>query len=479
MKNINKKFVQILNTFSAKDIREFRKFISSPFFAKGRNYIPLLEESLKTVSKKENKAVEIITKENNLSDKTIRNRYWELYKLAEDFIIYKDLSKNTIERNKILLRNLTEKKLYSSFNLRLKESLKILEKEKFSIKKHQDLSYVSLLNLNYLQDKNKADLYFENSFEISKNDLCLNLISFFEVGIYFINYKDNKFQFMTDYLQEFLKHLKVKSIDAGFEKSGSLIEKVTAMYYHLYRAFENKSEEKYFFRSREIFIELYPHLTDSFKISILHLMINYCINKRNEGVFKFNHELFRMFNEKLDQGLIPELEHGHNLFNHFRSYVSVGLSLKEYKWVEKFIAKYSDVLPIEFRDSEVTLTHSKLNFAKKKYKESLSCLDSIRTSQYMQYIDTSILKLCAYYELQDYDEAFLEMDKLNHYMRNHREVPDNFNAYTINFIKYYQMLLKLRSSGGNSISGFPKKEFESNIKISRREWLKEKLAELN
>lgn len=480
MKIINKKLVQILESFSDKDINEFRNFISSPFFTKGRNYIPFLNESLKAISKKQFKPETKVSKKiNKLSGQTIRNRYWELYKLAEDFIIIKDLSTNTIERNKILLRNLTGKKLYSSFNLRLKETFKLLDKEKFSIKKHQDVSYFSLLNLEYLQDNNIAGRYFMESFEISKNDFCNDLLNFFEIGIEIIANLRHKFKLDAEYIQDFLKELKITKVINRFENSDSVNEKVTAMYYYLYKAFENQDGEKLYFRSREIFKETYNMLSDSLKISTYHHMINYCINKRNEGVFSVNYELFRLFNEKLDQDLTPELKYGHNLFNHFRSYVHVGISIKEYKWVEDFILKYSDSLPSEIRETEVKLTYAKLNFAKNKFKESLSYLDSVRTKQYQQYTDTSQLKLCAFFELRKYEDAFLEIDKLLHYMRKHIEIPENFYMYTMNFLKYYQLILKFRMKTGKSISGIYIKEIESCSKISRKDWLLKKVKEFD
>lgn len=480
MKNINKKLVQILESFSAKELSEFRKFISSPFFTKGRNYIPFLNESLKAISKKQFKPETIISKKNNkLSDQTIRNRYWELYKLAEDFIIFKDLSENTVERNKILLRNLTGKKLYSSFNLRLKETLKLLDKEKFSIKKYQDVSYFSLLNLEYLQDNNNAGHYFRESFKISKNDFSYDLLNFFEIGIEIIVNLRHKFKLDADYIQDFLKELKINKVMNRFENSDSVNEKVTVMFYYLYKAFENQDEEKFYFRSRKIFKETYHKLSDSFKISTLHHMINYCINKRNEGVFSFNYELFRLFNEKLDQDLTPELKFGHNLFNHFRSYVHVGISIKKYNWVEDFILKHSDSLPSEIRESEVKLTYAKLNFAKNKFEESLSYLDTVRTKQYQQYTDTSQLKLCAFFELRKYEDAFLEIDKLLHYMRKHNEIPENFYTYTMNFLKYYKLILKFRIKSGKSISGFQLKEIKSCSKISKKEWLLEKAEEFD
>ena len=41
-----------------------------------------------------------------LSDQTLRNRYSELYKLGEEFLVDIWLSENKLEKNKILLKKL-------------------------------------------------------------------------------------------------------------------------------------------------------------------------------------------------------------------------------------------------------------------------------------------------------------------------------------------------------------------------------------
>ncbi|MBK6506439.1 MAG: hypothetical protein IPG02_12425 [Ignavibacteria bacterium] len=46
------KLFQLLENFSPEELKDFRKFISSPVYSSGRNYLPLLDELLKARSKK-------------------------------------------------------------------------------------------------------------------------------------------------------------------------------------------------------------------------------------------------------------------------------------------------------------------------------------------------------------------------------------------------------------------------------------------
>ena len=47
MTPINFKLINLLNSFSNSELKEYKKFISSPLHSSGRNYLPLLEHLIK------------------------------------------------------------------------------------------------------------------------------------------------------------------------------------------------------------------------------------------------------------------------------------------------------------------------------------------------------------------------------------------------------------------------------------------------
>jgi len=48
------KFLRILDSFRDDELGEFRKFVSSPYIASGRNYLPVLNEILRQRASKRN-----------------------------------------------------------------------------------------------------------------------------------------------------------------------------------------------------------------------------------------------------------------------------------------------------------------------------------------------------------------------------------------------------------------------------------------
>ena len=203
------------------------------------------------------------------------------------------------------------------------------------------------------------------------------------------------------------------------------------------------------------------------------------MRKQNKGSKKFQQELFDLYNEKLSQGLYSDLQNPIYVLNNFRDYVYIGLALKKYKWVEDFISKYSKELPAEFRDDEVNLSYAKLYIAYRHFEKSLSNLKEIRTVNYLLYLDSSVFKLCCYYELGKLEEAFLEIDKIRHYLRNHKEIPDVHKEPGLHFVRIYQKLLKANSMPEKTEAGYLEKEVMRIMSISRKDWLVEKIAELN
>ena len=482
MIKINNKLISLIESLNSEEIKQLKKFISSPFFTNGRNYNPFLNEVIKfsaNPGKKNNyKYIKKSEIPGNLNDQTLRNRYSELYKLCEEFLIYKSNKKKFSDRNKILMAELLERKLYSSFKYNHIETIKQLNKEKFSIEKYKSLSEFSTLNETFLHQIKKHELYYNELHKNSKTIICLNLLSLLDLGLEFLHQEFYDIKFEPNYVYTFLKLLNIDEIIDKFKNSDSVIERVTSMNYNIYKAFENKENENFYFESHKIFTGLISELKDSYKVRTYNHFINYCIIKQNNGIAKFQHELFKLYNEKLEQSLISDFKINLYLFNSFRDYVFIGISLKEFRWVEDFIKKYSSVLPDEIRESETNISYANLYFALGEFSKSLSYMEFHKSSHFMSYFDSSILKLCNFYELMKYEDAFLELDNLKHYLKNNIKTPDNYKENVSNFIKIYQKLLKLRTNYGKSDTGLIKKELKKFKNIANPFWLNEKLSEL-
>jgi len=478
----NYKLNLLINSFTIKELEEFRLFISCPLFTNGRNYFPFLEYVLKTKNKSDKHSlpekIKASGNENSISKQTLRNRCSELNKLCEDFLIYKGLSENKSERDKFLFEKMKEKKLYQPLINKLRKSIKQLNHEKFDVPKLKNLISLSEIYSGYLTETNKIETLYNEFYDYSKQVFCLNLLVYFQISFEFIQQELNDRKYESNYITACLRNLDIGETMSEFRKSDSIVFKVTSMNYYLFKAFGKDISGIFYSESHKIFTETMPCLKDSYKINIFRILINLCIKKLNEGELNYRYELFKLYNEKLSQKLTADLENNTYTFNHFRDYIFIGIAIKKYKWVENFIQNYSGKLPVGIRKDETMLSYAKLYFEKKNYKRSLENLNEVNASHYLQYIDSSLLKLCNYYELEKYEEAFLEIDKQIHFLKNHREIPRIQHFYCINFVKIYKKLIRIKTEPVFSDKGIINKELAGYKHIAKRNWLQKKIFEL-
>jgi hypothetical protein len=483
LKNTRNKFLNLLESFSASELTEFRKFVASPFISSGRNYLPLISEIIRQKSGK-NSEYNLQELHNKLypgkkfSSQTLKNRFSELFKIGEEFLIFKSLSNNSSMRDRILLSAYVERDLEKFFESNYRKVLDRFEGIPNDERKFESFVEFQRINIANLVHQNRFDKYFPAFYESSIYQTCLSFINLFEFGMEFRqqDYLNKKYDF--NIVPEILMKINFEELAKKTAYRNSPIFKFTLIYYHLYKCYENLENENDYFEARKIFKEIKPQLSDDAMLKIYMMCIYYCTHKQNLGLKKFRLELFNLYKEKLESGFISDFAMNTYPLNNFRDYVLIGIELKELDWVEKFLEDYSGYLPDQTRDDEVYISRSKLLMASSKFSESLELLNKTKPSNFIHYIDVSTGKLCNFYELEMTEEAFSEIDKLKHYLRNHKEVPKVHKTYTSNFLRIYSMLLKARTEPSFADVELIGKELKSTTFINRQGWLKRKLAEL-
>lgn len=476
------KLFNLLKSFSAKELNEFKKMTASPIYTGGRNYLPFLKEILKILKKNTDQysSRELYSKiypDKEYSSQTLKNRFSEMFKLCEDFIVYNKINSDSFEKEKFLLPYYLDKKLFRLFENKYVRDKKELESQPDSENKYRNLAFLNIVNINLLNKKNKKGKMYDQYYDSSSFYICNYLIQLFQFGI---EYKTQEYDNETrefNLILSILDTLKIDDIIEKFKNSDDKFYKVVCMFYYLYKAYENPEEENNYYESKKLFGELSVFFEDESKTDFYKVMITYCIMRQNAGIKKFQFELFDLYNEKLNQGLYQEFRQMMYPINTFRDYVYIGLEIGNYHWVDNFIKKYYLELPEETRDDEYNLSYAKLYYQERHFNKSLTNLNQIKGNNYIHYLDSSLLKLIIYFELDRLEDSFLEIDKLRHYIRNHKEIPVIHKEPNLNFVKLYQRLIKLKSKPDIDYAGYLANEINSIVRISRRDWLIEKVSE--
>jgi hypothetical protein len=483
MKIADFKLFQLMDSFSERETKEFRKLVSSGFFSGGRNYIHILNKLLKfRKSGMEKLTPQLLYKKlypgSRFSLQTLNNRFSELFKLGEEFLIYKTLRENSTEKDRILLLAYHNNKSKKLFLNRLSRAKKTLDDMPESDSKYLYLSNLDRLSISFSKDPVISENTYRQYFQNSQNFTALLLKSLFDFGFEFLQQEQTNRSFEFNLVNEIISRLEMDDVlIKKLFKSNIKIFKIVVLEYYLFNIFKNPENEKNYYEARKLFADLKSSMEDNYKTEAYKKMTNYCILRQNQGVKTFNIELFNLYNEMLKQKIY--LDHK-NEFSQttFRNYVLIGIILRKIKWTENFIKKHSVELPEEIRKDEINLSYSKLFFSLKNYEKSLQYISGLKNLNTLHYSDSAILKLCNYYETGKFEEAYSETDKFRHYIRNHIEMPKIHKEYALNFLKIYKMLLKIKT-GVNKKDLYQTEDAMKKLKLkSRASWLTEKISEL-
>lgn len=476
----NNKLIVLLRSFSDAEVKEFRKFIASPVYSTGRNYVPILNEILKankrTVTEKE--LHERLYPGKTFSSQTLKNRFSELFKLGEEFLIFKSLQVDEVERDKILLKTLTQRKLHRFFEARHKKALERIDSTPNDTEKFRDLVELQTTYLRNLISRNKYEKFFPVYYENTFYETCLSFIQLFEFGIEFRQQDFLNKYYVYNIVPEVLKKINFSELTENTKNKDKIVYRTALLYYHVYKSFEDLENESDYFEARKIFAGIRENLSDIMKQEIYMTLIYYCVNRQNQGILKFRKELFELYNEKLSLGLLRDISENVYPLNNFRDYVFIGIELGKLNWVKDFVNNYSVHLPPEVREDEINISRFKIEFAQNNFREALRYLENVKPANFVHYLDTSLGKLTTYYELEMYEEAFSEIDKLKHYIGNHPEIHKAHKHNNLNFIRIFVKLLKAKTDPDRNNVRLLSKDVDSMAGVAKRAWLRQKIKEI-
>lgn len=140
MKISENKFLRILDSFRDDELGEFRKFVSSPYIASGRNYLPVLNEILRQGASDRNEiSLEDLHKKlypgKRFSAQTLKNRLSELFRIAEEYLIHKSIENHVVkEKDPVKRPDRTKSSYFRFFDSSYRKALTKLDQVRMMIK---------------------------------------------------------------------------------------------------------------------------------------------------------------------------------------------------------------------------------------------------------------------------------------------------------------------------------------------------------
>lgn len=404
------KLSQLLNSLSREEWKEFEKYLASPFFNSGRNYIPLLK-LLKTkpgtFSGKIEEHEKLYTKlypGKPFNKNVINTMLSGFTKMLEGYLIQKDYDSLSKNKKLALLRQLNYRNCDDLFAKESAAAIKNAGETPF------DLDIIEFLHeLQVLIVRSKYKTHFDKSIEP-------------EV------YKRSDYRFFVNYLwmlnedrdQKVMRFVLNKKSDDRI--SSSVLKRINSGEVLAY------VEKNYpwltdtvgliilcltsrdIVRVKELYYKNYNLLQPYLALNVAYYVEGLIVDLITEGkreLVKDRHFLHRFILEKnLLVNNITKIMNTRVTEN----FLNTAFWCKEYSWINSFILKYSQTFADDMRESFLNYAKSCIFYGEGKYPEALKKLKLVGDAPYTMRLKMKEMEMQIFYEMKEPEHLYYSID---------------------------------------------------------------------
>jgi hypothetical protein len=487
---LSSKLYYILSSFTADDLKEFGKFIHSPFFNSSKNTEKFYDEMKKNKFKFDNKA---LNQENIYKaifpNKKFNNGMWrniisDMSKQAEDFLGYNYFRRNESELQRFIALNFKSKKLDKYYEKKLDSFIENID-NKISLDENDYLEKFQLLiaKREYSESKitlGKRTAIYEN---ISSD---VNYVVYYFVTVmlkeYFhiLSYK-KQINFEQN-LQLYKEVMKIVESEKLTEKC--ILIKILHTFLLFYKV---EADDELYYNLKKMIMKNKKVLSENDYKNFCTELYNYSVRRRLKGIDGFPQESMNMLKILVNENII--FTDGYLSAHSYINIVSKAFFEKEFEWAEKFIYNYHNKVIPAHRENAYHYNLSVLNYKKgtmtddpeeKKtfFIESQRHLIMVKSEDHFYMIKIKKLLLIIYYELKYINNLIYTIDSFSHYLNNNDNILAEMKESNRNFIQMLRKLVRANDRMTKFDKEYLKKQITSLKNLDFRNWLLEKAEEL-
>lgn len=470
----NSKLLLLLKNLSAADLKQLYKFVQSPVHNTNKAALRLYEyiykvagnfdDSQKYLSKEN--AFEYLCPGEEYRAVYMRCTMTEVYNICEDFIAWKSLQENKMEKQLKLLAFYGERNLEKQFNTVLRK----IEKEEAKKVRLADKHYYNKFSLEQelsLQIARQQDRTIEpNLQQISDNLDVFYFVQKLKVCCSIVHYQTmNNVEYKVALLDEVLAYL--SKIDLSKHPN-------VEAYYHILNSLLDGENELHFENLCKV---LFANLKVFSKVELREMFVfarNYCIKRINNGDESYWVKLLDLYKLELDEGLL--LKNGVLSSFAYKNMVTIGIKTDNFDWLEEFVEKRTKHLEEGIREEQCNFNMARIYFAKKEFKKVIPLLQQTEQRELFNELNAKTILLKTYYELSELSALLSLMDSFRVFI-NRKKTLNYHQVNYKNFLKNLRQLIRLKMGSADKIEAFKKQIIEAK-KLKDKDWFLEKIEEL-
>jgi type III secretion system FlhB-like substrate exporter len=475
------KLIQKLSLLQANELKDFRKFLSSPYFTTNGS-LPILFDFLRPFYPKFDK--ESLTVEQAFAATFPNEKY----------------NANKLNKTMSELTQLTER----FFRLRITESDKkaTLKTEAMAYLKRGDIKaaekriskFTALIDTNALSTLSSysdayqllSALYFSphtNKFKNSKllQEAVEYLDAYYIVAALREGSEMQQISHLvrSDYDALFLPEV----LDRGGHNKHLADTALLSILKGIYRLHTEDTRESYE-ELKSLFFNRLKEVDTLLKLYALRQLINFSIRKNNQGEKNFNREVKGLYLFGLKQEIL--LENGKISSSLFQNVVEILSFLKDYEEASEFIEEYRENLHAREKADSLSLAKSTLLFWEGKYDDVISEVGQLVVKNLLVKVRIEVILIRCWFEKfldnqipeKMFNARVLAFKKA---MKRAKNVPDSIITNCLSFASKMQLLMRVAKASTTQKEELKKRAFNDISKtkpLLGKAWLIEKLENM-
>jgi hypothetical protein len=222
------------------------------------------------------------------------------------------------------------------------------------------------------------------------------------------------------------------------------VENIPAIrvYVQCYRMLRSPQETGCFQVFKQSLLTDAAHFATDEMHSLYIWAINYCIKRLNSGETPYAREALDLYQEGLERKFL--LENGILSRFTYHNIVAIGLQTGEHDWVRFFIHAYKNYLEKKYRDSSFSFNLARLEYSDNRHDEVLRLLQSANYRDPLLNLSAKTLLLKTYFALRETDLLQSHLDAMRNYIHRKRVIGYHRTNY-LNIIRFSEKLLRLNT----------------------------------
>lgn len=474
--------ITILKSLNKGEIKDFRIFIGSSFFNTNKNLVCLFEilcNELQIVQKLDTRQIhKTIYGSKPHSEENVKTLIHQLTRLLEKFLAYNEYTKAPGEEKVMLMRAYDNKKLDKLYNrLQLSYGNELEEIKGFNLTiLYRKMWYEKSL-IDFYVNRDNEKLLHQAEVRLSEITIAIFFIEMFRQYNMFWRLDYIDFETDNNYVTPVLDNIDIEAVNKLFSETMYKYYMLFEPYYCLHRSIDDDSEvsDKFIERFMELIGDENSQIEKSEQFVLSTILVNFLYLLFTKDFARYERRVFEAF--RLLLSLYSYSGEKYLRTSIFKNILRFGVQLKEYEWIQSFINEYTPMLEENERNNMYNYAWCFLSFAIKDYEGALKYESKIDygTTQMKYYMRD--VRLCALYELGDYEGALNLIDAYKHFIKNEKSFKGSMKTGYIQFIQMINELVKFKL--GKSRITTEKLKEKINISVTmRKRWLLAKAEQL-